>query len=356
MLSDSGSISTSSFGAGSSGNISIVATEHIEILGRRGNLLESSIRSGVLLTPLNYQQLIGTSQIQNGDARQIDIATGKLSLEDSGLLSVANSGSGQAGTLEVSADEIVLRNGKITAVTASGQGGNIFLDSKTLRACQNSLIQATSLGAGNGGNISIETDFVIGRNNSDIVANAVDGQGGNINISARKLFGFRPSRQLTPKNDITASSELGVAGTVEIANASVEINSEVATPSMYFSDAGNPIVAECASVNSNHFVASGRGVLAIGPSDRLINARTWTDIRPNSNQAEQSSTSISKKTASELSAHLLEAIGWNRSADGAIQLVASSNNLLVRRQSVHCLERDHAQLNLQSPSKSLVDY
>ncbi len=58
--------------------------------------------------------------------------------------------------------------------------------------------------------------------NSDIVANAFQGRGGNINANAIGIFGFRRFlRQRTAESDFTASSALGVNGTVTINTRSV---------------------------------------------------------------------------------------------------------------------------------------
>lgn len=66
-----------------------------------------------------------------------------------------------------------------------------------------------------------ETNFrdyqtLLGINNSDITANAVEGNAGNIDITSDAILGIRQSDRLTPQSDITASSELGIDGTVNI--------------------------------------------------------------------------------------------------------------------------------------------
>jgi large exoprotein involved in heme utilization and adhesion len=48
-------------------------------------------------------------------------------------------------------------------------------------------ITATAGGNGNAGNILINSPIILGLENSDIVANAVQGQGGNINITCDSL-------------------------------------------------------------------------------------------------------------------------------------------------------------------------
>ena len=50
--------------------------------------------------------------------------------------------------------------------------------------------------------------------NSDITANAFQGDGGKINITTNAIFGLEYQPQLTPKSDITASSQFGLSGQV----------------------------------------------------------------------------------------------------------------------------------------------
>ena len=56
----------------------------------------------------------------------------------------------------------------------------------------------------------------MGLENSDIKANAFRGNGGNIEITAERIFGIESRASLTPDSDITADSQLGIDGTVTI--------------------------------------------------------------------------------------------------------------------------------------------
>jgi large exoprotein involved in heme utilization and adhesion len=51
---------------------------------------------------------------------------------------------------------------------------------------------------------------------SDIIANAVKGKGGNIQINTQSIFGLKYRDQFTPNNDITASSQFGINGNVQV--------------------------------------------------------------------------------------------------------------------------------------------
>ena len=237
-IQNGGNISTSTFSDGSAGNISI-ETDNLQIEGKisqsiipeaqtPSNISSSTTqfnRAFIELLPenLDSQTFVGSSL--EGNSGSIEITTGSLDLSDNGQITVLNSGIGDGGKLNIIAESIILNDGgEISASTVSGEGGNINLDSENLELLKQSQITASAGGEGNGGNIEINSDTILGLNNSDITANAVEGNGGNISINSDFILGLESRSQLTPFNDITASSELGIDGTVTI--NSPENNSE----------------------------------------------------------------------------------------------------------------------------------
>ena len=102
--------------------------------------------------------------------------------------------------------------------------GNITLNiAENLTMRDESLISAEAESDADGGNVTINSNkFIIAfpsqPNGNDIVANAVEGMGGNINITAESLFGIeeRPAIEGNGTNDIDASSEFSLDGNVTI--------------------------------------------------------------------------------------------------------------------------------------------
>ncbi|MEL6602247.1 MAG: filamentous hemagglutinin N-terminal domain-containing protein [Cyanobacteria bacterium J06614_10] len=342
-VTNSGGVISSSFTDGSAGNIDIAATDWIRIGGQIPEVRESTISSGVTLAPPIYQQFLGNSQTPTGHAGAVDITTGRLFIDEGGALNVANLGTGQAGALDAKAQSIVLNGGDISAVTVSGQGGNIILDTQTLRSHQGSLIQATSLGTGDGGNIEIDAQFVIGRENSDIIANAADGRGGNINITTQGIFGLQFRSQLTPQSDITASSKLGIDGTVQIENSGLNANSGLVSLPSYFSDVDNEVTASCSGDGNNQFVASGRGGLTLNPAEQLGATRPWQDFRAVGNILQSASADtlapaqVSLSSDTVLPSAIAEAVHWQRNSQNEVELIATGAAELP---TPHCLERE----------------
>lgn len=217
-------INATTTSSGTAGDISIRAVDMIEVKGNipnsDGDIFSnlSQITAASEVTNLSILiELFGLPDIPTGQSGNIKIDTGRLLVNDEGVIAVLNEGTGNAGNLEINADSISLENGgKISGSTVSGEGGNITLNTDNLELLNQSQITASAGGEGNGGNINIDSETILGLNNSDITANAVAGDGGNIGINADFIFGLEGRAQLTAESDITATSEFGVNGTVEI--------------------------------------------------------------------------------------------------------------------------------------------
>jgi filamentous hemagglutinin family protein len=118
----------------------------------------------------------------------------------------------------------------IFAETKSGLGGNITIDTPNLLLLRrNALIAATADTNGSGGNVTINAPngFIVAvpSENSDILANANLGSGGQIRISAIGIYGLENRTNLPPDpniSEINASSKFGQDGTVQIKTPDVD--------------------------------------------------------------------------------------------------------------------------------------
>jgi large exoprotein involved in heme utilization and adhesion len=77
--------------------------------------------------------------------------------------------------------------------------------------------------SGSGGNIDINSQFIVAfpNGNNDITANAFNGNGGNINITTEGIFGIEERPLNDSTNDINASSEFALDGSVNINTSSI---------------------------------------------------------------------------------------------------------------------------------------
>ncbi|MEM1395030.1 MAG: filamentous hemagglutinin, partial [Cyanobacteria bacterium P01_H01_bin.150] len=230
VVKDGGRVDSSTFASGTAGSITINAKDFVEVSGTvPGTIFSSLIISSANIIDEFLQQALGLPAIPVGKSGNVDINTPILRVNNGGEVTVKNDGTGKGGELNINANSILLNSkGKITASTLSGEGGNIDLqvkDGLILRG--QGLISAEAGGTGNGGNIDINSPVIVGVENSDIIANALQGNGGNIEINTQGLFGLNFRDNLTAESDITASSQFGVNGTVEINNPSVDPSSSL---------------------------------------------------------------------------------------------------------------------------------
>jgi large exoprotein involved in heme utilization and adhesion len=271
---DGAGLSAATFGAGDAGSILIEAQDRVTLRGAGGIFTSSEITAtgvgnGIRITAPSLQIRNGARLFANTRSAEsggnVVLALGRLSVLDGGRIVAASLGNGAAGSIRVDATEgieiagsnpnelsnpvsslsvrsvsegpvgnivigaagttpeVVLDNGgQILADSAAVDGGNITLNLTDLLLLRNvSLISAsagTEQAGGNGGNINISVPFIVAipEEDSDITADAFEGTGGNVAITARGIFGIEPRAQRTPLSDITASSELGISGNLNL--------------------------------------------------------------------------------------------------------------------------------------------
>jgi len=254
------------------------------------------------------------------DAGSLSITTPNLSLMDGATVTVTSEGTGNAGNLNITADIIQLKNqALIQAQTESGNGGDIDLKVGSLLLMRDRSKMTTTAGStGNGGNINISSPTIVGLENSDITANAVRGQGGNINITTQGIIGLEYGSQLTPGNDITASSEFGVNGTVQVNTIGVDPNSGLVALPTNFTDSSQKIASGCAENSDSSFVTTGRGGTPQNPNQEVRSDRTWSDVRDIS--AYRNTGAVTAQIPESLV--LVQATGWRRNAHGKIEILA----------------------------------
>lgn len=237
-----------------------------ELLGRTGLFANATERS----TGNAGSILVGKNPNAAPVPREINIANGAE-------VSVNSSIQGNAGDVRLSSGSLSLSNGaKVTATNAEGEGGNIELkatDRITLR--DSSLISSEAINTADGGNISMDTNFVIAfPGDSNILASAEQGRGGNIRITAESIFGIRENIENGPNNDINASSDVtGLDGTVTIdtpdvdpAEGTTDLPSNVIEPKKISAQACN---AKIAKTKKNSLTVAGKGGIPRSPESPL---------------------------------------------------------------------------------------
>ncbi|HEY9854022.1 MAG TPA: S-layer family protein [Leptolyngbyaceae cyanobacterium] len=317
ILRNGAALAASSFAQGEGGDITIKATESLELTGNSPD--------GQLLSAITSVTEPGST----GRGGNLSIETDRVILRDGGRVSIRSRGSGDAGNLILDANSILMDNeGGLEGTSVSGEGGNFTVRSRNIQMRRNSFISATAGtegGDGNGGNININADTLVALENSDITANSLTKQGGRVFINAQGIFGIQPRLLPTSESDITATG-----GTPDL-NGTVQINTPDVTPGTVFielpenfSDLSNQIVAGCPADRGNRFVVTGRGGLPPDPSQILRGRTVWRDLRPIDISDR---TSVSSHYPSPISHSLIvEATQWVINANGEVELLAKSEN------------------------------
>ena len=240
-------------------------------------------QDSILLSGDNTGFFANTTPNSTGDGGNILVDPISFIIEDGAIIAVDSLGIGDGGNITLFADNLTLDRGTVSAQTTSGTGGNITIVVNDILTLRNNAQISTTAGnqntEGDGGNILIFADFIfaIPSENSDITANAFTGDGGNITITTRGLFGIEPRAKLSPFSDITASSELGTDGIIEINRLNADPIEALGNLPQAPAEVKVVIGCQAVSGGSIGFFDLGRGGIPITPNDLL---RSETLITP----------------------------------------------------------------------------
>ncbi|MGB3402340.1 MAG: filamentous hemagglutinin N-terminal domain-containing protein, partial [Microcoleaceae cyanobacterium] len=170
LVQDGAKISTSAFGNGDAGNLTINAN-NIELVGT-GSDVESQVQLGAI-----------------GNGGTLNIDTQSLRVLDGAQIRTGTFGNGNAGDLTVTATDIELTgtsaDGQVASAVdvsvqpeATGNGGVLIIDTQNLRVLDGAQIAAATFGNGDAGDVTI-TARNIELIDSDLAASVQSGAMGN---------------------------------------------------------------------------------------------------------------------------------------------------------------------------------
>ncbi len=308
LLQDGARVAAASLGQGNAGNLTIQATDSVEITGFGTNPDGSP----------NPTQLSALST-GTGNAGTLTIETNRLTVGNAAQAIVSSSGTGNPGNLRVEAPIVQLDRGALQAESATGRGGNISLSrSRNVQLRNQSIISADSGPGGSEGDININTETIVLLEGSRIITDAEAPQGGsNIRIQApnnSRLAVFTSSDSI-----IRARGEVTVEGEVEVQPPDL--------PQVEVIDATQLVAQACPAENQgNSFYVTGRGGLPPSPDDTLNGDLFWEDLRI----GEQGrSRSISNSPLPKPNSHsqIIEAQGWTIGTKGEVILTAKASEV-----------------------------
>jgi len=333
-LTEGGEINSFTATGGLAGNITLNIHNNLTIDGLNPAYNPSNVE---LISPASGI-FASTTASATGKGGNISINTPTTIIQNGGEIGVNSSGSGEGGNITLTGGNLTLDQGKISAETVSNNGGNINLNlGGTLLLQNNSNITTTAGTAnagGNGGNININAQFIIAfpQENSNITANAYQGNGGNISITTQGLFGLIFQNEPTPFSDITASSQFGVAGIVNVNLLRNEQLETVETLPNTPIDVSEVLEQRCLgstiarNEKESKFIKTGKGGLPSNPNNLItseaILSPPWITVDSSSVSTTQGPEPAKDQTSPTPTNKIVEATGWKRNADGDIELIA----------------------------------
>ena len=186
-----------------------------------------------------------------------------ITISDGASLSANSSGSGNAGNIAINAGaQFLSQNSSITTEAAQASGGNILIQATDAIRVVNSHLSTSVQGGPNssGGNITLDP-AVVTLQNSQVLAQAVQGAGGNINIIAGTFLA-------DPTSVVSASSQFGLSGSVNIQSPVSSLSNTLTTLPQRPLQAPPLLTQHCAAQTNGHMsslVVSGRDALPSEP-------------------------------------------------------------------------------------------
>lgn len=320
------------------GNITLRASNNILL-----NQISAETNSVFILDKDRDRDRVVIANVLDSSAGDLTVRTPtNIRLREGAEVSVtATGGEGTAGNMEFSSRALILgERSRILSQTESGDGGNITINtaanpSKLLLLHPHSTISTaagTEQQGGNGGDISINSRLILtlDRYNSDITANAFEGNGGNIFITTDGLFGLEFRDEDTSQSDITATSEVGLDGTfslnapdIDPSQGTIDLPAAPTNPPPF-----NPLCV--AAQSGSTFTLIGRGGLPSTPTDLHSAIAPWEDwyiATPEETDSADSSSHFNDPPATEnpRKVQIIEAQGWATTTDGQLMLVAHTH-------------------------------
>jgi filamentous hemagglutinin family protein len=321
LVRDTAQVSTTTFGAGKGGSLTVDAQD-VQLIGRRA---DGQLSSGLFAQ---------ANRNSTGDAGDLTVRTNTLLVQDGARVSVQSFGTGTAGKMTLNARSIRLNNNALLSgdtrsakVDSSREQATINITSKDLILRNNSNITTNATGENViGGNININTGVLVGFDNSDITANSANSRGGNVKINSRGIFGFVSRNPASPNtSDITAT------GVNDQSSGNVLINVVDIDPTQGLFELTETVVDPAQQVAQNPcikgfgstFTVTGRGGLPTDPNKILSSDNVRVDlIEPVPSKVSLTTPTQKQPSKKPPVKQIVPAQGWIYNEKGEVVLVA----------------------------------
>ncbi len=278
-LSGQSVVTSRTVSTGQGGQITLTAADSVSLSG--GSIITTSsldpatgAGGSIDITAGNQIALIdpGTKVLSEtngpGNGGNITFTSGNMTSLTSGATISANStskapGAGNAGKIAINAGRTFFaQDSFVTTKSENAGGGNIDIIATDQIRLVNSLVNASA--RLNGGNILIDPNSVI-LQNSQIRADAIDGNGGNITIITPVFLADQTSV-------ISASSQFGLNGTVNIQSPTSNLSGTLSSLPSSMRQAQSLQTGRCAALadsRSSSLIVAGRDTMPAEPGGWL---------------------------------------------------------------------------------------
>ncbi len=198
-------------------------------------------------------------------------ASQSVTLTNGASIAASSTGPADAGNIHIDAgNSFFMQDSSVTTSATQASGGDISVQATSIFRMINSQMTASVQQGSNtfGGNITIDPEFVILQNQSQILATAVEGTGGNILIVTPVFLADQTSM-------VDASSQFGRSGTVTIQSPTSQLAGTLATLPQSVRQAAALTTVRCAAQmggQASSFVVAGRDTLPTEPGGWLMSA------------------------------------------------------------------------------------
>jgi large exoprotein involved in heme utilization and adhesion len=261
---DGGIIALTADNVSLSGGASIAAESRLAFATITGNAGDISITANQTLSSHNSSITTAADEAEGGD---IAISAPRVEFFNNTSVRAETFGVGDAGNILITAPvDFYMNHSSVTTEAVQADGGNIKIDADGMVYIVDSEITASVGGGPNtvGGNVSIDPEYVILKN-SNVIAQAFEGRGGNITIIADLFLQDEYS-------EVSASSAKGVHGTVDIRAPIKDISQQVKPLSKTFTSASEMLreacIARIRGGEYSSFIVGGRDGLPLEPGPR----------------------------------------------------------------------------------------
>ena len=210
LIQDGAGVSAGTFAEGAGGNLTVNATESVQMIGNSADGQISSLNALAQGT---------------GNAGNLTISTPELLIQDGAQVATATVGEGDGGSLMVNATESVqlmgtssdgqFSSGLFVQTNGKGNAGNLNITTEQLSIQDEAVVSARSLGEGNSGDIEIQAGSLSLDNQGTITGTTRTGDGGNITIKDLDLLLLRRGSQISTTAGTAESG--GDGGDINIA-------------------------------------------------------------------------------------------------------------------------------------------